>query len=243
MGYQIRAPNLCACVQEVLSQFAALGANNARGSVSMPPTKLITLNDERTYGKELINLFRRAAREHVVPSLDGIRHTILSKFAELRAGIARGTITLPSPQDGVTAFGKYKLDEKISDFSGLVEFSPLEYAAIKRNFKGEKIYNATPILFLGRGWKLTLGTVNDQIYKLYVFISLPTELEADSIVTKVIQHCKQRFGSPSQQNGSIFLWDKENGGNVVLQATTKGVDEFLVALFLTSASVRHFQLL
>jgi hypothetical protein len=47
----------------------------------------------------------------------------------------------------------YKLDDTISDFTGLVEFSLLEYEAIKRTFKGEKIYNAPPVNFLGRPWK------------------------------------------------------------------------------------------
>ena len=97
-------PEINALRQEVLSQFAALGTNNARGSTSMPPTKLITLDDEQTYGKELIDLFKRAAREDVVPSLNRMTQTLLSQFAELRAGIARGTISLPdrrpSPQEG-----------------------------------------------------------------------------------------------------------------------------------------------
>jgi hypothetical protein len=139
-------------------------------------------------------------------------------------------------------FGKYRLDQKIDDFAGLEEFSPLEYEAIKRTFKGERNYNAPPVNFLGRSWQLMLSNVHRQIHKIAILISLPTKQEGNSIEMEALQYCKERLGPPSEQRTSFFFWDR-NDANVVLQTTTKGADGFLVAMFLTSVSVRQLELL
>ena len=248
-------PEINTLRQEVLSQFAALGANNARGSTSMPPPKLITLDDEQTYGKEFIDLFKRAAKEDVVPSLNRMRQTLLSQFAEVRAGIARGTISLPdcrpSPHEGITPkvsvlnnfdFGKFKVDEKVDDFARLVEFSPEKYNIMgRRLFKGEQNYNAPSVNFLGHQWQLMLSTVHGQICKIAVNISLGNKLEANTIAMKALQYCKERLGSPSEQKTGLFIWDTKDG-NVVLH-TAEGAEGFLIAINLTSRAIRKFELL
>jgi hypothetical protein len=137
-------------------------------------------------------------------------------------------------------FRQFKLDQEISDFTGLEELSRLEYAALKRTFKDETTYNAPPANFLGRSWQLILGTVRGRIYKIAAFISLPTKQEADSRVVEAHQYCKDLLGPPSEKTAKHFIWDTKDG-NVVLQTTTKGLDGFLVSIFLTSASVRHFE--
>jgi hypothetical protein len=101
--------------------------------------------------------------------------------------------------------GAYKLDNKIADFAGLVEFSPLEYAAIKRTFKSEKIYNAPSVDFLGRSWQLMLSTVNGQIWKIAVLISRSNEQEAAPIAIQAHQYCEQVLGSPSEETPQLSV--------------------------------------
>jgi hypothetical protein len=138
-------------------------------------------------------------------------------------------------------FGTYRLHDTITDFAGLVEFSSLEYAAIRRKFKGEKIYNAPPINFLGRSWQLMLSIVNGRIWKIAVLISRSNEQEATPIAIQAHQYCEQLLGSPSEEKSGLSVWDTK-GGNVVMQ-TTQGVHGPLIAVFLTSASIQQFDLL
>jgi hypothetical protein len=44
--------------------------------------------------------------------------------------------------------GEYRLDESVEKITGLVEFSAKEYAAMGRQFEGEKKYSAHPTSFL-----------------------------------------------------------------------------------------------
>jgi hypothetical protein len=58
-------------------------------------------------------------------------------------------------------FGKYKLDQKVTDFT------ELEDSFFKRRrFKGAKIYDAPSAIFLGRSWKFVLSTVHGQIFQI-----------------------------------------------------------------------------
>ena len=241
-------PELNALRQELLSQFAALGANDARGSPSLPPTKLITPEDEQAYGTDLIDLFKRAAREDAVLGVNKIRQQLLSQFAEFRPDIARdyGPASREESTQDVSvlnnfAFGKFKLDEKVDDLTELVEFSPAKYAIMIRRFKGEQNYDAPPINFLGRPWQLMLSTVHGQICKIAVNISLSNEREANPIATEALQYCKERLGSPSEQQTGLFIWDTKDG-NVVLH-TAEGAEGFLIAIYLTSRAIREFELL
>ena len=118
-------------------------------------------------------------------------------------------------------FGKFKLDEKLDDLTGLVEFSPEKYAIMIRRFKGEKNYDAPPINFLGRPWQLMLSTVHGRICKVAIDICLSNEREATPIATEALQYCKERLGSPTEQKTGLFVWDTKDG-NVVLQTTEGG---------------------
>jgi len=61
------------------------------------------------------------------------------------------------------AIGKYKLDGSVEGLGGLIEFSPNEYAAMGRQFVGEKDYNALPVTFLGRPWEVMVQAVHGRI--------------------------------------------------------------------------------
>jgi|GEM_PF-903018 hypothetical protein len=138
-------------------------------------------------------------------------------------------------------FGKFKLDEKLDDLTGFVEFSSEKYAIMIRRFKGEKNYDAPPVDFLGRPWQLMLSTVHGQICKIAVNISLSNERDATPIATESLQYCKERLGSPSEQETGRFIWDTKDG-NVVLH-TAEGAEGFLIAIYLTSGAIRKFELL
>jgi hypothetical protein len=61
------------------------------------------------------------------------------------------------------AVGPYRLDGAIEGLGGLLEFSPSEYAAMGRQFVGEKDYNALPVDFLGRSWDVMVQAVHGRI--------------------------------------------------------------------------------
>jgi hypothetical protein len=147
---------------------------------------------------------------------------------------------LPSPLDSFQ-FGKFKLDVKIDDFTGLIEFSPAKYAVMIRRFKGEKNYDAPPINLLGHPWQLMLQTVHGQICKIAVNILLSNEREANPIAMEALQYCEKRLGSPTEQKTGLFVWDTKDG-NVVLQ-TGQSADGFVIAMYLTSQAIRKFELL
>jgi len=77
--------------------------------------------------------------------------------------------------------GEYRLDASIDGLIGLVEFSPAEYAMMGRQFEGETNYNAPPVTFLGRPWKVMLGTVHGRIYKIAPYLEPATKQEANPI--------------------------------------------------------------
>jgi hypothetical protein len=108
-------------------------------------------------------------------------------------------------------FGKFKLDHEISDFTGLKQFSWIEYLSMKRKFKDEIIYDAPPTNFLDRPWQLILGTVRGRIYKIAALASLSTKQEAESLVMETHQYFKDLLGPPSEQTAKHFIWDTKDG--------------------------------
>ncbi len=74
----------------------------------------------------------------------------------------------------------YRLDASIDGLAGLVEFSPLEYATMGRQFEGETGYNAPPVTFLGQQWNLMLGTVHSKIYKIAPHLEVKTQTRSKS---------------------------------------------------------------
>jgi hypothetical protein len=135
-------------------------------------------------------------------------------------------------------FGAYRLDEPVGGFADLVEFSPAEYAAMGRQFEAEKNYNAPPTSFLGRSWNVSLQSVNGRICKIAPYLVLPNKDQANPIAMDAFRYCNEQLGQPVEQKTGLFIWDTTNG-NVILQAG-ETADGFVVGLFLTSSSIRHF---
>lgn len=134
--------------------------------------------------------------------------------------------------------GKYRLDDSVETFTGLVEFSPAEYAAMGRQFKGENNYNAPPALHVGHSWKVKLQSVNGQICKIASYV-LANKQEASPIAMRTLQYCREQLGPPAEQKTGVFVWDTTDGNVILL---TRETDEGLViSLSLTSRSIRNFE--
>jgi hypothetical protein len=134
--------------------------------------------------------------------------------------------------------GNYRLNV-IADVTNLTEFSALEYTVMGRQFEGEKNYNAPPIKFLNREWKLQLGTVNGKIYKIAPFLEFENRKDADVAAKETLSYCKEQMGNPSEEKGGLIVWDTADG-NVVLQPIDRA-GLVGVSLFSTSNAVRNFK--
>jgi len=173
----------------------------------------------------------------------------ISLLAVVRyAGISPAYIlqTVPTPSQTRNsskhpslAVGQYRLDTSIEGVTGLTEFSAAEYAIVEREFKGEKDYNAPPVMFLGREWKLQVGTVHGKTYKIAPYLLLGDKAEANAAAMDTLRYCTEKLGKPSEQETGLFIWDTSDG-NVILQ-TGETAEGFSVSLFLTSGSVRRFE--
>jgi hypothetical protein len=135
--------------------------------------------------------------------------------------------------------GSYRLDAPTGDITGLVEFSPEEYALMPKLFKHEISYNAPPVLFLDRQWNLMLQAVNGKVSKIAPYMELTAKTEADKIASDVLTFCLRQLGRPSKRRAGRVIWDANNG-NVILEAAECS-DGLNINLFLTSRSLRAFE--
>ena len=101
--------------------------------------------------------------------------------------------------------GQYKLDTRVETVTGLTEFSAAEYAVMGRQFEGEKNYNAAPVTFLGRQWKLQLGTVNGRIYKIAPFLQLKDKKDANVVAMDTALLHRKNGKAVGTKNGLIHL--------------------------------------
>lgn len=140
------------------------------------------------------------------------------------------------------AIGPYNLDISIVGLEGLVEITPAEYKVLPKTFKGEKIFKAPDLSFLGFSWNMVLGVVEGKIYKISPSLMLQGKSQADEAAMKVLVYCKSKLGEPAQQQTGSFMWQTSDG-NVILEnpfETPFGFG-FAINLFFTSGAVRSFQ--
>ena len=151
----------------------------------------------------------------------------------------RWPFSAKAPKNASFPIGKYTLDSSINGLAGLVEFSATEYTSMGRQFKGEANYNAPSVTFLGRPWKLMLGTVHSKIYKIAPYLELKNKQDANPIAIEALRYCKEHLGKPSSPEIGLFIWDTTDG-NVVLQ-TAEAADGVAINLFITSKEMRTFR--
>lgn len=167
--------------------------------------------------------------------------TPLILFALVCLGLAgqAASGTEGTPKRSAFPIGPYKLDAPVEGLTGLTEFSAVEYAIIRQQFEGEKNYNGPPVMFLGRQWRLQLGTVHGKIYKIAPYLEFKDKKEANTVAVETLRYLTEKLGKPSDQRTGLFVWDTSDG-NVVLQ-TAEAAGGFAVNLFLTSRLVRNFK--
>src|SRR6266436_375532 len=108
--------------------------------------------------------------------------------------------------------GSYRLGMRLNNPQELSEFTSEDYAVFGRNFRGQVNYHAPPVTFLDMTWKLMLGTVNGEIYKLAPYLEFQSKDEADKAASTALSHC-----------------------------SAECADGFAVNVFVTSSAVRSYE--
>jgi hypothetical protein len=134
--------------------------------------------------------------------------------------------------------GPYRLNMRIDGLKNLCEISEAEYTVIGREFKEEKIFHVEPIELFGHMWKVMLGTVQGQVYKIAPSLETNQKSDANKVAMAVLTFYSNQFGNPSKQQTGLFVWDVTDG-NVILQ-TAETAEGFGINLFVTSNTVRDF---
>lgn len=141
--------------------------------------------------------------------------------------------------------GPFGVDLPVIAGGKIIEASDDEYVILGRNFVGETIFHAPPVLFLDLEWTMMLATVNGQVYKVDATYTAPDRYTANDIASRVLNHCNQHFGPSENQQSQFFFWLYWNAcnGNAILQTAGEvPLVGFQIDLFLTSRKVRSFQL-
>jgi hypothetical protein len=134
------------------------------------------------------------------------------------------------------SFEGYRLPSKTSDIRELRELSPQEYAFFPRQFKGEVIYHASPIHFIGqKKWKFMVSSVNGRIYKWAASLEVGRDEDFDSIGNEVIEYCVRWLGATTEEKLGYLFWDTSDG-NVILQLANMD-DWFDISIFVTSREI------
>ena len=134
------------------------------------------------------------------------------------------------------SFEYYRLPTETTDIKELRELSPQEYAFFPRQFKGEVIYHALPINFMGRQWKFMVSSVQGRIYKWAASLEVGKDEDFDSIGNEVIEYCVRWLGATTEEKLGYLFWDTSDG-NVILQLTNMD-DWFDISIFVTSREIR-----
>ena len=137
------------------------------------------------------------------------------------------------------AIGRYRLDGSVEGLGGLIEFAPSEYAAMGRQFVGEKDYNALPVAFLGRSWEVMVQAVHGRICAIAPYLLVANRGDADRIATETFRYCVEELGKPAERHTDFFRW-RTRDGSVILRTETTAAG-FRIGLFLTSGSIANLQ--
>ncbi len=134
--------------------------------------------------------------------------------------------------------GPYRLDMEIGELTGLREFSKIEYRAVTRQFKGERIYYAPDVDFAGYNWKVFLNLVGRKVYKITAYIETKDKDLANGAIMNSFLYCKNLLGEPNKRRSEMFIWEAADG-DIGLQ-TTQAPEGFGINLFLTSHAIHDF---
>jgi len=147
-------------------------------------------------------------------------------------------IKAKTPPSANFPIGPYRLDMQMVGLIGLREFTKIEYRGVTRQFKGERIYYAPEVEYLGYHWKVMLNAVNGMVYKITAYIETKDKDLANVAAMDTFLYCKNQIGEPNKQRDEMFIW-KTIDGNIALQ-TTQIAEGFEINLLLTSNATRNF---
>jgi len=138
----------------------------------------------------------------------------------------------------------YEIDKPLRDLENFERLRNADQPVGQISFEDEQIYEAPTVRAFDRDWQLTLGVVQDRIYKIALFRSSRDRNQARLDMFAVFGVCKSLYGQPTDDDGLIAVWDAEDG-NVVVQTNAINPQgearEYFVHVFLTSRRVRNFR--
>lgn len=132
--------------------------------------------------------------------------------------------------------GRCSLLNRISDIRILRELSQQEYVLFPKEFKDEVVYNALPVHFAGRKWKVMVSSVCGRIYKWLARNKVGIDEDLDVIVGKVTRFCIGCLGATTEELKGFLFWDTEDG-SVILQLTR--TDDFFEMVIVAISSEIH----
>lgn len=135
-------------------------------------------------------------------------YSLLAQNRQNRGTTMTGSASLP--------IGDYRLDMSSVGLPGLIEFSDTEYSIFGRNFEGEKNFHAPGVQLLDRNWKVDLGTVDGQVYKIAFYFESESKSTVIDVSTNLMQYLQQQLGKPSEEQDTIWSWVTPDG-NVIMQ--------------------------
>lgn len=131
--------------------------------------------------------------------------------------------------------GDYRLDMRLQDIHGLKELTKQEYTIFGRDSEQEVIYHANPTEFLGRDWKMMVGTIEGKIYQLgasLAFDANAAEKEMSKFVRTVFEHCELGLGTPTEETRGFVIWDTDTGKVTFQYAVISETNTFAANIFI-----------
>lgn len=144
-----------------------------------------------------------------------------------------GTVTAKEFQ-----LGDYRLDMRLQDIAGLKELTKEEYAVFGRDSLQDVICHANPTEFVGRRWKIMVGTIEGKLYELGAILEMKAEEFKPDIVEYVFKRCELLLGTPTYETQGRFVWDT-NSGRVIFQYAFIA-DAFEADLFVSNKATHRY---
>ena len=133
------------------------------------------------------------------------------------------------------ALGNYRLDMPQTSLGDLTELTEEEYEHFPRQVRGEAIYHAASVSFLGRRWDMMIGMVDGTLYKLGASVEMDNQRQAVELIQAAFNACEAQLGTPTEEKQGLFVWDNTDG-NVILQ-TASIMSTVAINIYVTSSNM------
>ena len=126
---------------------------------------------------------------------------------------------------GNFSLGEYRLDMSLQEIKGLRELTKDEYAVFGRESMQDVIFHANPTEFVGRHWKMMVGTMEGKIYELGAILEVRAAEFTTDLPRDVFKHCELLLGTPTAEQQGHFIWDTANGSVIFQYAVIEDIFE------------------